>query len=78
LRIAGFNRLILGAGLTGREASLLRAFAKYKRQIGGTFSQAYIESTFGRYPLLANLLVKLFNLKFDPAATGSAEEVAQR
>ena len=73
----GFNRLILGAGLTGREASLLRAFAKYKRQIGGTFSQAYIESTFGRYPLLANLLVKLFNLKFDPAATGSAEEVAQ-
>jgi glutamate dehydrogenase len=73
----GFNRLILGAGLTGREASLLRAFAKYKRQIGGTFSQAYIESTFGRYPLLANLLVKLFNLKFDPAATGSSEQVAQ-
>ncbi len=60
----GFNRLILGAGLTGREASLLRAFAKYKRQIGGTFSQAYVESTFGRYPLLANLLVKLFNTKF--------------
>ncbi|MBY0416675.1 MAG: NAD-glutamate dehydrogenase, partial [Pararheinheimera sp.] len=57
----GFNRLILGAGLTGREASLLRAFAKYKRQIGGTFSQAYVESTFGRYPALANLLVKLFN-----------------
>ncbi len=62
----GFNRLILGAGLTGREASLLRAFAKYKRQIGGTFSQAYIESTFGRYPLLAGLLVQLFNSKFTP------------
>src|SRR5690606_16949227 len=27
----GFNRLILGAGLSGREASLLRALAKYKR-----------------------------------------------
>lgn len=72
----GFNRLILGAGLTGREASLLRAFAKYKRQIGGTFSQAYVESAFGRYPALANLLVKLFNQKFDPAATADAAAVA--
>lgn len=72
----GFNRLILGAGLTGREASLLRAFAKYKRQIGGTFSQAYVESAFGRYPKLANLLVKLFNHKFDPAATHDATTIA--
>jgi glutamate dehydrogenase len=73
----GFNRLILGAGLTGREASLLRAFAKYKRQIGGTFSQAYVESTFGRYPLLANLLVKLFNAKFalDNASAAEAEKL---
>lgn len=68
----GFNRLILGAGLTGREASLLRAFAKYKRQIGGTFSQAYIESTFGRYPLLAGLLVQLFNSKFTPGKADAA------
>ena len=72
----GFNRLILGAGLTGREASLLRAFAKYKRQIGGTFSQAYIESTFGRYPLLAGLLVQLFNSKFSPTAADA--DVAAR
>ncbi len=72
----GFNRLILGAGLTGREASLLRAFAKYKRQIGGTFSQAYVESTFGRYPELAKLLIKLFNGKFDPAHQLDAEQIA--
>ncbi len=72
----GFNRLILGAGLTGREASLLRAFAKYKRQIGGTFSQSYVESAFGRYPVLANLLVKLFNHKFDPASTSNATTIA--
>lgn len=71
----GFNRLILGAGLTGREASLLRAFAKYKRQIGGTFSQAYVESAFGRYPKLANLLVKLFNQKFDPVNTADSDSV---
>jgi len=62
----GFNRLILGAELGGREVSILRAFAKYKRQIGGTFSQNYIEDTFSRYPNIAKLIIKLFNLKFDP------------
>jgi glutamate dehydrogenase len=62
----GFNRLILGAGLGGREVSILRAFAKYERQIGGTFSQNYIEDTFARYPNIAELLIKQFNLRFAP------------
>ncbi|HSG52894.1 MAG TPA: NAD-glutamate dehydrogenase [Rheinheimera sp.] len=69
----GFNRLILGAGLTGREASLLRAYAKYKRQIGGTFSQSYVESAFARYAELAKLVVQLFNQKFDPSIKPNAK-----
>ena len=62
----GFNRLILGAELAGREVSILRAYAKYERQIGGTFSQNYIENTFARYPALAEQLIHLFNLRFNP------------
>lgn len=62
----GFNRLILGAKLSGREASVVRAYAKYMRQIGVTFSQSYIESTFDRYPEIAGKLVKLFEFKFSP------------
>ena len=30
----GFNRLVLGAGLTGREVAVLRAYSKYLRQVG--------------------------------------------
>lgn len=71
----GFNRLILGAGLSGREASLLRAFAKYKRQIGGTFSQSYVESTFARYTELAGLLVQLFNRRFAPKSRATAKVI---
>ncbi|WP_068545257.1 NAD-glutamate dehydrogenase [Thalassotalea crassostreae] len=63
----GFNRLILGAGLAGREVAILRAYAKYQQQIGSTFSQTYIESTFSRYPNFAELLVELFELKFTPS-----------
>ena len=62
----GFNRLILGAELDGRAVSILRAFAKYERQIGGTFSQSYIEDTFARYPNIAESLIDLFINRFDP------------
>ena len=62
----GFNRLVLGAGLEGRSVSILRAFAKYERQIGGRFSQTYIENTFARYPNIAQLLINLFIQRFDP------------
>ncbi|KZN33273.1 NAD-glutamate dehydrogenase [Pseudoalteromonas luteoviolacea] len=62
----GFNRLVLKAGSTGREASILRAYAKYMRQIGVTFSQSYIENTFEHYPRIANQLVELFEKKFCP------------
>ncbi|MBV2129815.1 NAD-glutamate dehydrogenase [Arsukibacterium indicum] len=71
----GFNRLILGAGLTGRQASIIRAYAKYKRQIGGTFSQTYVESTFTRYPDLAGLLVQLFDKKFAPSSKATAKAI---
>jgi glutamate dehydrogenase len=71
----GFNRLILGAGLTGRQASIIRAYAKYKRQIGGTFSQSYVESTFSKYAELAGLLVQLFDKKFAPSSKATAKVI---
>jgi glutamate dehydrogenase len=73
----GFNRLILGGELGGREVSILRAFAKYERQIGGTFSQSYIEDTFTRYPEIAKLLIKLFNFRFDPSAKISVKTLTK-
>ena len=73
----GFNRLILGAGLGGREVSILRALAKYERQIGGTFSQNYIEDTFARYPDIAELLIKQFNLRFEPNKKVSAKAITK-
>jgi glutamate dehydrogenase len=61
-----FNRLVLRARLTWREVSVLRAYAKFLRQIGFTFSQQYIEETFTNNPVVARLLMELFNLLFNP------------
>lgn len=69
----GFNRLVLMGGLTGREASILRAYAKYMRQVGVTFSQNYIESTLANYPAIASQIVKLFDKKFSVSSAGTAK-----
>ncbi|OIQ26372.1 NAD-glutamate dehydrogenase [uncultured Vibrio sp.] len=67
----GFNRLVLGASLTGREISILRAYARYMRQVGFPFSQHYIEETLNHYPHIAKGLVDLFTKRFDPKSKGS-------
>jgi glutamate dehydrogenase len=66
----GFNRLILGASLSWRQVAMLRGYCKYLLQVGVPFSQSYVEATFARYPILARLLVEVFEAKFDPC-TGS-------
>ncbi|MGH9188397.1 MAG: NAD-glutamate dehydrogenase [Acidimicrobiales bacterium] len=71
----GFNRLVIEAGLQWREVAVLRAYAKYLRQTGTTFSQAYMEESLAANPAIARLLVELFRVRFDPS-TGDA--LAQR
>jgi glutamate dehydrogenase len=61
-----FNKLVLCAGLNWREIALLRAYAKYARQAGFTFSQAYMETALGAHPAIARELVALFIERFDP------------
>src|SRR5690606_11310515 len=74
----GFNRLILGAGLTWRQVAMLRAYGKYIQQVGVPFSQSYVEETFNRYPLLARLLVELFEARFDPSTGNESRAEVKR
>ena len=66
----GFNRLTLAASLTADEILLLRAYAKYLKQTGFTFSQHYIEQTLEKHATVAQQLVQLFHARFDPAYRG--------
>lgn len=59
-----FNKLILLAELKWREVNLLRALARYIRQIGVPYEQDYIATTFASYPNIARMLVDLFNNRF--------------
>jgi glutamate dehydrogenase len=66
----GFNALVVRAGLTWQQSTVLRAYAKYLRQAGTTFSQGYIEETLSQNPVIATLLVGLFDARFNPAYGG--------
>ena len=61
-----FNRLVLRASLAADEIVVLRAYAKYLKQIGFALSQAAIESALAAQPRIAHMLVALFRLRFDP------------
>ncbi|MEV0097117.1 NAD-glutamate dehydrogenase [Streptomyces sp. NPDC050738] len=62
----GFNSLVLGAGLNWRQATVLRAYAKYLRQAGSTFSQDYMEDTLRTNVHTTRLLVSLFEARMSP------------
>jgi len=71
----GLNKLLVGADLNWRQISILRAYAKYLRQAGSTFSAAYVERSMVSNPGIAKLLVQLFERRFDPAGNGKDEDV---
>src|ERR671910_2855657 len=69
----GFNRLVLRARLTWREISMLRAYCKYLRQTGTTFSQDYMEDALVNNQHIARLIVDLFEARLDPSRRDRAE-----
>ncbi|MFF3786415.1 NAD-glutamate dehydrogenase [Streptomyces sp. NPDC001933] len=71
----GFNSLVLGAGLNWRQAMVLRAYAKYLRQAGSTFSQDYMESTLRNNVHTTRLLVSLFEARMSPERQHAGTEL---
>ncbi|MEV7613560.1 NAD-glutamate dehydrogenase [Streptomyces sp. NPDC089799] len=70
-----FNTLVLRAGLTWRQAVVLRAYAKYMRQAGSTFSQDYMEDTLRNNVHTTRLLVSLFEARMSPGRQSAGTEL---
>ena len=72
-----FNRLVLLGGLACDEIVVLRAYAKYLKQIGFAQSQATMALTLCAHPRVARMLVNLFKLRFDPQASNADSAQSQ-
>ncbi len=67
------NQLVLYADLTFRQVSLLRAYQMYYSQLNLVTSPAFVTNTLLSHPEVAGLLVRYFELRFDPAYTGDKD-----
>ncbi|MFQ5625398.1 MAG: NAD-glutamate dehydrogenase domain-containing protein, partial [Methyloligellaceae bacterium] len=70
----GFNKLVLSAELSWREAAVVRAYGSYLRQIGAPFGQVYLAETMLRHAQVTRELMGMFRTLFDPASGKSIEQ----
>ena len=61
-----FNTLVVRAGLEWRQLTVLRAYAKYLRQTGSTFTPDFLADILAANVGITGLLVDLFQTRFDP------------
>ncbi len=64
-----FNELVLRAGLTWQQVAVLRAYAKYLKQAGFSYSQSHIETVLNDNAGTARSLIELFEALYLPAAS---------
>jgi glutamate dehydrogenase len=74
----GFNRLTPGAAIGADDVTVIRAYAKYLKQTGFTFSQAYLEQTLAAHPQTAAKVVALFHARFNPAHAEKRDALQQQ
>jgi len=61
------NRLIINAGLDWRRVAILRAYRKYRQRIGSRFTEGYQNDVIAANPHITARLIRLFELRNDPA-----------
>ncbi|SCZ53549.1 NAD-glutamate dehydrogenase [Thiohalomonas denitrificans] len=74
----GFNRLVLHAQCTWRQAVMLRSYCKYLLQTDFPFSQGYMEQVLVSRAQITRMLVDLYRARFDPAGQQTSTERTAR
>ncbi|WP_417696365.1 NAD-glutamate dehydrogenase [Psychromonas sp.] len=69
-----FNKLILGAGIAWRDIAMLRAYAKYLKQIRFGFSHYAIAKILLDHSGFVKQIVELFHARFNPEKQMSLEK----
>ena len=73
-----FNALVVTAGVDWRQAMIIRAYARYLRQIGSTFGQGYLEQVILDHSEISRMLIELFEVRFDPEEKRDRQQTEDR
>jgi glutamate dehydrogenase len=69
------NRLVLLAGLHWRDVAVLRAYQRFRRQVGTTFTARYQNDALCEYPEVARALMEYFVARFRPGIADPEERM---
>jgi glutamate dehydrogenase len=74
------TRLVLLADVTWRDVGVLRAYRRYRRQLGTPYTPRYVEETLVEHATATAALLGRFHARFDPDIEGgeAAREAAER
>jgi glutamate dehydrogenase len=70
------NRLVISAGLDWRRIAILRAYRGYRQRIGSRFTEGYQNDVLAANPHVIAKLIRLFELRNDPAIARDEEAEA--
>jgi len=73
-----FDRLVLREGMQWRQVTVLRAYARYMRQMGNTNSFGFIADTLLANPAVTKGLSALFAARFDPSVDEGQRDANQK
>ncbi len=68
-----FNQLVLGTSLSWRDIAVLRAYARYSKQLGFAYSPEFMANTLATHMALSSLLIDAFYVLFEPAYSAPRE-----
>ena len=69
------NRLVLLAGLHWRDVAVLRAYQRFRRQVGTTFTAHYQNDALCEYPEVSRALMEYFMVRFRPGVAEPSERM---
>ncbi len=75
--VDSLNRLVLRSGMDWDDVAVLRAYRRYRSQVGTTFTTAYVDQVLVDNAAIAAGLVELFAALFDPGRGAGPEVVAE-
>jgi glutamate dehydrogenase len=71
------NRLLLLSGLGHSQVGILRAYRTYWRRVRSSFTINYVNETLTAHPGIAERLMHLFEMRFEPGADDTGFEAAR-
>lgn len=74
----GFNRLVMAANLSWRQCEIIRTYARYLKQLGFPFSEAFIQNTLAKNPKVTQQLAELFETRFNPENSDEKTDLIEK